>query len=190
LEWSIGRMQEMKENLQEKDRSIAQWKEQALKEIAHGTPHNNNYEAIIKQKEEEIEKLKNNLEEVELSQMAKLLSSSKEVVTEGIQTISSHMGEGFDAVKNFVHDDWPVVEKMKSFASTVKNELGGIFVDQKQIRKTDILEMKYTEEDRLLWLGEKASLNSYIEELLAQNKQYEEMNKVPPSFQEQHVINQ
>jgi len=185
LEWSLARMQEMKEELQEKDRIIAQWKEQALKEIADGTLHNNNnYDAVIKQKDDEIEKLKKNLEEVELSK-----SPSRNVVKEGIQTISSHLGEGFDAVKNFVHDDWSVVEKVKSFASTIRNEIDG-FVDQNHIRNTDILEKKYTEDDRLLWLGEKASLNSYIEELLAQNKQYEEMNKLLPSFQEHSVINQ
>eukprot|EP01115_Flamella_aegyptia_P004046 TRINITY_DN1797_c0_g1_i1.p1 TRINITY_DN1797_c0_g1~~TRINITY_DN1797_c0_g1_i1.p1 ORF type:complete len:403 (+),score=150.39 TRINITY_DN1797_c0_g1_i1:161-1369(+) len=178
MRWCLNEMEKLKEEIQMKNTTIAQ-------------------------QEEEIKQLKKKVEDKAAkdgSKIDKFILESKQMLQEGVDSLSKQLNESVNRVqsefKKLDDKDWVIVDRLKEFASDFKREIMELFKDPtkkaseksatKQIQETKkpSEEELSLEEQRQLWAAEKASLESYNNELENRVKYFEQEKTLQDSTQE------
>jgi len=162
MKWCVDQMQQMREEIKTKDEKIQQ------------------AEVEVQQRDEEIQRLKGVIEQQQTQQtkLQQLLTTSKEVIVEGVQTLGRNVAKvtekGWSKVQvEFRKEDkeWVVLEKMKEFALNLKQEINTLLTrDRVAQRECQAEEQQIKEQEQI-------TLDSYKQEEERKSKEEEEVEK-------------
>jgi len=162
MKWCVDQMQQMREEIKTKDEKSQQ------------------AELAVQQREEEIQRLKGVIEQQQTQQtkLQQLLTTSKEVIVEGVQTLGRNVAKvtekGWNKVQvEFRKEDkeWVVLEKMKEFALNLKQEINTLLTrDRVAQRECQAEEQQIKEQEQI-------TLAAYKQEEECKSKEEEEVEK-------------
>jgi len=139
-------------------------------------------DVLIANQQKELQELRERLAQQlkDENKLQQLLLSSKQVLVQGIQNLSSNINQGFNQGMALVNSEfkndqkqWVVVDRMAQLVSEIKIQLANVFADE-QPRLQQPNQLVDADEQRQLDLLQKASLEAY-REMAKQNQQEEEL---------------
>jgi len=162
MKWCVDQMQQMREEIKTKDEKIQQ------------------AEMEMQRQEEEILRLKGVIEQQQTQEtkLQQLLTTSKDVIVEGVQTLGRNVAKvtekGWNKVQiEFRKEDkeWIVLEKMKEFALNLKQEINTLLTRDRQAQRECQAEEQQIKEQ------EQITLDTYKQEEERQAKEKEEVEQ-------------
>jgi len=162
MKWCVDQMQQMREEIKTKDEKIQQ------------------AEMEMQKQEEEILRLKGVIEQQQTQEtkLQQLLTTSKDVIVEGVQTLGRNVAKvtekGWNKVQiEFRKEDkeWIVLEKMKEFALNLKQEINTLLTRDRQAQRECQAEEQQIKEQ------EQITLDTYKQEEERQAKEKEEVEQ-------------